>query len=126
MHFPIIPEQFRQDLQLENMSSRALLNAKGELLGFGQYCRRHERCHLARLAVAPFRRGQGLGVQLIAALASEGVQALGVNECALYVYPQNPAARLYTRLGFHDVALPDGQRLDGCRYLVASVMLGFA
>ncbi|MBA2780308.1 GNAT family N-acetyltransferase [Billgrantia kenyensis] len=121
IRYPFTAESFHDDLQLESVTSRALLNDRGSLLGFGQYCRRHERCHLMRLAIAPAHRGQGLGARLIAALAREGGEALRVTECALNVYPNNPAARLYARLGFSDATPPDGQSLDGCRYLVASV-----
>jgi ribosomal protein S18 acetylase RimI-like enzyme len=98
--FPFTAETFLADSRFAQMPSYALLHST-ELCGFGQYYLRTGRCHLARLAVAPARRGRGCGSWLIAQLMLTGARELGVAEWSLYVSTVNPAAiALYERLGF--------------------------
>lgn len=104
--FPFTPHSFREDLGIDELASFGLLDAEGELLGVGQYAKRWERCHLMRLAVAPHARGQGLGDELIRGLATRGGEALGVETGSLWVFPDNPARRLYRRLGFVETPAP--------------------
>ncbi|MFG6177892.1 GNAT family N-acetyltransferase [Halomonas sp. THAF12] len=98
--YPFTAQGFREDLGFDELASFGLLGDAGELLGVGQYAERWGRCHLMRLAVAPHARGRGLGGELIRRLASRGGEALGVETCSLWVFPDNPARRLYRRLGF--------------------------
>ncbi len=121
--YPFTAESFRADARYGELQSYALVGNAGALLGFGQYYNRAGRCHLARLAVAPDRRGAGLGAVLIFGLSRLGCAELGLAECSLFVYPDNiPAMHLYGRLGFAAEIYPDASRLpDGCTYMVAPV-----
>ena len=105
--YPFDARTFREDTHLE-LPSYALVGDDGALLGFGQYYRRLDRCHLARLAIAPDARGQGCGTALIRELAAIGRPTLGVAGDSLFVLEHNQAAyRLYRRLGFVDAAYPE-------------------
>jgi len=96
-----------------------LLDGGGMLCGFGQYYLRAGRCHLARLAIAPARRGRGLGARLIELLSDEGKAALGVEHCSLFVSIANTTAlALYERLGFARAAYPGDLPIPGCHYMV--------
>ena len=55
------------------------------------------------LAVAPLHRGFGLGSELLQR-ALDRARAAGVAALSLSVEPENPALRLYERLGFERVA----------------------
>ncbi|XKE46101.1 GNAT family N-acetyltransferase [Halomonas organivorans] len=117
---PFTAAGFREDLRFDDLATFGLVDEAGALLGVGQYAERWGRCHLSRLAIAPDRRGEGLGRELIRRLASAGGDALGVETCSLFVFPDNPAAALYRRLGFVEAELPRGVPAPaGCRYLVA-------
>lgn len=119
---PFTARSFREDMDVDALASFALVDEADALLGVGQYDRRWGRCHLARLAVAPNRRGGGLGTELVRRLARRGGDALGVATCSLFVFPDNPAVSLYRRLGFVEAASPAGERGPaGCRYLVADL-----
>ena len=116
--FPFTAETFRADCHLE-LPSFALLDAGGELCGFGQYYLRARRCHLARLVIAPAHRGRGLGTELIDRLAQAGRAALGVEHCSLFVSSANPSAMaLYQRLGFAPSDQPADPTLPGARYMI--------
>ncbi|MGQ0333135.1 GNAT family N-acetyltransferase [Halomonas elongata] len=110
--YPFTMQSFREDLQLDALMSRSLVGEAGELLGFGQYYARWGHCHLARLAVAPGRRGEGLGTKLIQLLAREGCGVLATETCSLFVFPDNPALGLYRRLGFVETPLPADEQAD--------------
>lgn len=105
--FPYTPESFAADCGIDQLASYAMLNQADELLAFGQYYRRLDRCHLGRLAVNPAHRGQGHGVRLIAALSHLGRQDLDTTECSLFVLADNPPANaLYRKLGFEVTDYP--------------------
>ncbi|HKP89928.1 MAG TPA: GNAT family N-acetyltransferase [Thermoleophilaceae bacterium] len=57
--------------------------------------------HVLDIALLPGFRGRGLGTRLLAELAEEAAGA-GV-PLVIYVEHQNPARRLYERLGFREV-----------------------
>ena len=98
---PFDERTFREDAKFDRMSSWALVAADGSLAAFGQYYPKLDRCHLARLAVAPSLRGRGVGRRLVHELCRVGGTALGVNAYSLFVYEGNTAAlRLYRSLGF--------------------------
>jgi ribosomal protein S18 acetylase RimI-like enzyme len=62
---------------------------------------------LARVGVAPARRGEGLGRTLVAAALAEAAR-LGCGRVELGVYADNPVARgLYESFGFAPTGAPD-------------------
>jgi len=120
--FPFTDATFREDLRL-TLPSLSLVDSNAELLAFGQYYLRAGRCHLARLAVRPRARGQGLGRKLIARLSRIGRRNLQVSDCSLFVFEDNaPARRLYERLGFAPAVYPEENlpQVQGMLYMVAS------
>jgi len=129
-HFrhPFTDATFREDAYWGKMPALALVGAEGALLAFGQFYLRAGRCQLARLAVSPARRRQGLGARLVRELTAEGCRRLFVAECSLFVAETNePATRLYRKLGFVETPLPDGETaVDGIVYMTApmSVLAG--
>jgi len=117
--YPFTVASFREDCRLAKLPSFALLDAADTLHGFGQYYLRAQRCHLARLVIAPAQRGRGFGTELLELLASAGRAALGVEQCSLFVACANTAAlALYQRMGFAHAPYPDGPGLTGAHYLV--------
>lgn len=54
------------------------------------------------IAVQPIHRGKGIGRQLLYR-ALQRLQALGYRGLSLSVQKQNPAVRLYHRMGFNTV-----------------------
>jgi len=101
MRFPFTEDSFLEDIHWGKMPSYCAVNAEGDLLGFGQFYEKLGRCHLARLAVAPAFRGQGLGKAFISSLMNISKNQLGKNEFSLYVLEQNkPAIACYQSLGF--------------------------
>lgn len=58
-----------------------------------------QEIRLMDIAFVPEQRGQGIGTRLVTALLTYA-QTRGAN-VTLHVEPQNPAQRLYARLGFH-------------------------
>ncbi|WP_436770809.1 GNAT family N-acetyltransferase [Yinghuangia sp. YIM S09857] len=64
---------------------------------------RHGR--LGRVLIAPHARGEGLGVELLAAVVRTAFDGLALGELRLGVYRHNTTAlRLYARFGFHLVS----------------------
>lgn len=120
--YPFTEATFVADSRCESLPTWSLLGDDGTLLGFGQYYDRAGRCHLARLVISPYRRGEGLGTRLIDGLIELGAPALRASECSLFVSRTNrAAARLYERLGFALAPYPDGSSpLPGSDYMVAS------
>src|SRR5688572_24995217 len=63
--FPFTPASFREDAKLDDIDSFSLVcGDDGGLAAFGQCYLRIGRCHFGRVAVAPARRGRGLGTRL--------------------------------------------------------------
>lgn len=118
--FPPEQVKFMDEARLEQVCSRALVDARGAMVGFGQYSERADCCHLSRLVIAPHLRGKQLGSRLIALLAAEGTKVLKLKRLSLFVNHDNTdALRLYLRLGFvatpfHD---PGALRLAKAHYL---------
>jgi ribosomal protein S18 acetylase RimI-like enzyme len=114
--FPFTDESFAQDCAIDQLPSYALLDASGDLRGFGQCSLRCGRCHLGRLAISPAFRSQGIGTHLVRSLAARGSHHLRTGECSLFVSPSNVRARaLYDRLGFRPTAYPD-ESFDASAY----------
>ncbi|MEY3017256.1 MAG: hypothetical protein RL336_391, partial [Pseudomonadota bacterium] len=94
--------------------SFCLVNEGVELCAFGQCLEKAGRCHLSRLIVDPAKRGQGLGNLLTTQLVQAGSQALGLDECALYVLRSNHAAlQCYQQLGFREAPMIEEGRRFG-------------
>jgi ribosomal protein S18 acetylase RimI-like enzyme len=105
--YPYTPSTFREDTGVERLPSWMLVSPQGGLVAFGQVYLRIGRCHLGHLAVAPERRGQGIGTRLIHELCAQGASDLGVEEFSLFVLSQNVVAlALYERLGFRSTTYP--------------------
>lgn len=128
LRFPFTAQSFVDDIKLATMASYSLVSDgggeyRGKLLAFGQYYLAYGRCHLARLAVAPDARGQGLGRRLIEELLAVGGEALGVAEYSLFVLDNNAAARnCYLALGFAPAPWPTGRkRVPGISFMIRCV-----
>lgn len=119
LRFPFTHESFLEDIHWQKMPSYSLRNSDNELLGFGQFYLRAERCHLARLAISPAHRGKGLGQQFISRLMQFGMSRLDVAECSLFVLKNNqPAIKSYLSLGFEISDFPAGhERYDSVYYM---------
>jgi ribosomal protein S18 acetylase RimI-like enzyme len=121
VRYPFTEATFREDIRFQ-LSSYSLIGNEGELLGFGQYYLRAERCHLSRLVIAPHHRGRAAGAFLIRELSRRGCSELRVDDCSLFVLESNtPAVRLYSRLGFRATVYPgEAPPIEGCVYMVAT------
>ncbi|ABQ68225.1 GCN5-related N-acetyltransferase [Rhizorhabdus wittichii RW1] len=89
----------------------------GAMVGHGQavYDRAGGSARLARIAIAPARRGEGLGGPMLDALLRELFADPAIGRVDLNVYTHNRRAiALYRRLGFVPGALtPGAVRIDG-------------
>nr|WP_047165941.1 GNAT family protein [Sphingomonas sp. Y57] len=89
----------------------------GELVGHGQavYDWADGSARLARIAIAPERRGERLGGQMLAALLHTIFADPSIGRVHLNVYTHNRRAiALYTRLGFLPGAIkPEAVRIEG-------------
>ena len=88
------------------MLPRSLLDGRGKLVGFGEYYfRPGKRLRLARLIVAPERRGQRLINTLIGRLIRDALHQQSCTTVELAVFIDNrPAVHAYRRLGFQPIA----------------------
>ena len=120
--FPFTGETFREDCRWPGMETRVLRD-DDELLAFGQFYERHGRINLARLAVNPERRGEGLGSRLVAALMEESREIVSGDEYSLYVLRDNtPALCCYRTQGFRIDEYPAGDPwADTCYYMTRPV-----
>jgi ribosomal protein S18 acetylase RimI-like enzyme len=119
--FPFTEATFIEDTRLD-FPSYVLIDDQDEVVAFGQYYVRNDRCHLARLVVSPRHRGRGLGSRLIVELAKAGFAELRLEEGSLFVLTDNlPAFRLYEKLGFEIRPYPSMSELglEGAVYMVA-------
>ncbi len=120
--FPFERERFIVDSKLRELPSFMLVDAADMPLAFGQYYERLGCCHLGRLVVAPDRRREGLGRELITRLVEKGTRALGTRRCSLFVLDYNTAARkLYSSLGFSETPYPGKLMVPNCLYLTLQV-----
>jgi len=84
-----------------------MIDGSPEFLGFGQLVRQDRSVlRLARIIVAPHKRGLGLGTSLCRLLLAKAASYPEVERLTLGVYRDNPAAiALYSKLGFSERAL---------------------
>ena len=124
--YPFTLERFTQDLRLADLAAYCLVgssvatpNGAAELLAFGQFYQRLDKCHLARLLVAPKQRGKGLAKVLIKLLSELGRQRFELEGDSLFVLPENLAAvQVYTSIGFEVVEYPEQHPLDDHLYMI--------
>ena len=111
--YPFDDTTFREDVQLDELDSFVARNEKGELIAFGQVRNKFGRGHVARLAVAPKHRGQGLGRDLVSSLCRKANELFNCSENSLFVSKANAAAiRCYTGLGFREAPYPKDDDSD--------------
>jgi ribosomal protein S18 acetylase RimI-like enzyme len=120
--YPFTEQSFQEDTRFEVLPSYVYATDR-TLVGFGQYYLRAGRCHVSRLAVSPTLRGNGWGSELLSALIDLGSAALRVDQCSLFVSADNqPAARLYRRLGFAQAPYPGPEpAMHDVLYLIAEI-----
>ncbi len=120
---PFNRHSFAEDIHWGRMATFSLRSPSGELAAFGQLYERLDRINLARLAVNPTMRGQGIGRRLIEMLMTLGPQMFSCNEFSLFVYRDNVvAARCYESMGFRVTTYPEKAVLsEVCDYLTRPV-----
>ena len=123
MYYPISVAKFLSTLNLTESSSFKLVQQgkANETLAFGQFYVRLGRHHLARLAVSPNSRGQGIGRHLVNGLIKKAHLSQTAKGDSLYVMHDNPVAiSLYQSLGFTFAEYPDSlpKGLDDYLYMV--------
>jgi ribosomal protein S18 acetylase RimI-like enzyme len=121
--FPFDQKSFFDDLKLRDLHSYVLLDKESsgaaKLIAFGQFYNRLNRCHLARLAVAPVFRGEGFAWALIDQLSARGRADLSVDSDSLFVLNENRVAiKAYTAMGFRPIAYPEVMPIKDCLYMV--------
>lgn len=124
--YPFTPASFREDLLWTERASYAMVDANGTLAGFGQLYERFACVNLARLAVGPEYRGQGIGKELVRLLMIEGRKLFTLDHYSLFVYRDNVRAfRCYRSMGFAIQPYPQGELLaDRCYYMTRPVIPG--
>jgi ribosomal-protein-alanine N-acetyltransferase len=83
--FPATPDSVWSVIGASLGNAFSLLDSSGELLGFGQAFVRDPNVHLARLIVAPSRRGQGLA----------RILAMKLVHAAITHYPEDITLKAY-------------------------------
>lgn len=108
VHFPVHAGALAGEIDFRPSNAFVLVE-DGAVVGFGQIFVKRTRAHLARLIIAPDRRGQGLGARLVESLLDRA-RASALATASLNVDPANAVAiALYTRLGFRDACRPDDE-----------------
>lgn len=123
VRYPFNRHSFAEDIHWGRMAAFSLRSPSGDLAAFGQIYERLNRINLARLAVNPTMRGQGVGKRLIAMLMTLGPQMFSCSEFSLFVYRDNVvAAKWYASLGFKVTTFPEQALLgEACDYLTRPV-----
>lgn len=99
-HYPLQNLAFLQQLYLPKTQSFWLIDQQ-QAVAFGQLCDRFNRHHLARLLVAPSKRGQGFGKALVLALLKKAQEDDSSKSFSLFVHRTNSRAlNCYQSLGF--------------------------
>jgi ribosomal protein S18 acetylase RimI-like enzyme len=121
--YPFNRHSFAEDIHWGRMASFSLRSPGREFAAFGQLYERLGRINLARLAVSPALRGQGVGKRLIGMLMHVGAEMFSCAEFSLFVYRDNvAAARCYEAMGFTLTEYPKEAALaEACDYLTRPV-----
>ena len=116
--YPYDISTFTEDLSLQRLASFALVSDTQELLGFGQYYQRLDKCHLGRLVVNPIWRAKGISKTLIELVNDCGLKQLRLQQSSLFVLKGNQAAiNSYLKLGFVESCYPEPIPLEHCLYM---------
>ena len=117
--FPFTHETSLEDIHWQAMATYCAIDNQ-QIVAFGQYYRKLGRCHLARLAVDPGKRSQGLGSRFVTALMEIGKLDLKLNSCSLFIMSDNKRAlACYRSVGFIESEWPAGQEyLSGISFMV--------
>ncbi|MDW5376434.1 GNAT family protein [Halomonas sp. HP20-15] len=110
--FPGTPNGVWLEMAASPDNAFALIDGAA-LVGFGQLLARDYRVvHMARLIVAPRRRGQGLGRRLCEALIETARDDFAARRLTLNVYADNHVAHaLYSSLGFRELLRDDAREV---------------
>ena len=120
--YPYDVATFTEDLSLQRLASFALVSDTQELLGFGQYYPRLEKCHLGRIVINPIWRGKGISRTLVEMLNACGLKQLRLQQSSLFVLKDNQAAiNSYLKLGFVESIYPETIPLDHCLYMTRTL-----
>lgn len=93
-------------------ASYLVATIEGEVVGFVGAWHVLDEAHICTLAVAPAFRGRGLGELLVLAVLEEAVRRGGTMAHLEYRLGNEPAARLYEKLGFARVGIRRGYYSD--------------
>ncbi|MBQ4863575.1 GNAT family N-acetyltransferase [Pseudoalteromonas sp. MMG013] len=119
--FPFNFESFKENLNLNKVSSYVLVDNKEECFAFGQVYERLGRCHLGRLSVSPQHRGEGIANHLISLLIKQGRTLFHLEEVSLFVLMHNLSAiRAYEKAGFRFATYPGTIPYNECLYMTLS------
>ena len=83
-----------------------VIEVDGEPAGRLYVARWPEEIRIVDIALLPEQRGRGVGTSLISALLREALST--GRKVSIHVERQNPAGRLYRRLGFREVGAANG------------------
>jgi ribosomal-protein-alanine N-acetyltransferase len=94
-----------------------------EAVGFGQLVRQDRTpFRLARLIIAPSRRGSGLGVSLCRLLIEKAQSVAEAELVCLFVYRDNVAAiHVYSKLGFVEAPSQPGSQVMAMRKTIRGI-----
>ncbi|QQX82532.1 GNAT family N-acetyltransferase [Shewanella sp. KX20019] len=116
--YPYSLTSFSEDLALSKLASFSLVSDTHQLIGFGQFYRRIDRCHLGRIVISPKWRGKGFAKILIEQLNAKGLKTLNVGQSSLFVLSHNhQAIYTYRKLGFVQSDYPEAIPLKDCFYM---------
>lgn len=120
--YPYDLASFTEDLNLKSLASFSLVDEQNNIMAFGQYYLRLDKCHLGRLVVNPAFRGKGIAAQLIQQLIAKGADKLQVNSSSLFVYADNKqAVSAYEKFGFNVAKYPEKIPLTNCIYMIYNI-----
>jgi GNAT superfamily N-acetyltransferase len=112
---------WRGDLFLSSWreSENFILQADGVPIGMMRVTEEHHSLHIRDVQIAQGYRGRGAGTFLLNT-AHRWARARGLAECQLRVFVDNPAARLYVRMGYRPAG-PRLAQLGAIRHMVRRV-----
>ena len=117
IQFPFELESLKATIDWKEADSYVFVGDQGIVIGFIQVLNKPDRKHLVRVAISPSMRGKGLGYDFIDGLLKDA--SYHGSTFTLFVYDDNASAiGLYKKLGFREVAPPDGvSKIGGCVFM---------